>query len=239
MLTAELRQLVFPIEFHNLQELQFLVDSMTDENLDAVYGFFHLCPCPSIERLFIQVCICLCIIFGHYSSLFSRSTTNQVMLFYLDLQMRGKKEEDPVHANHAIKAMETPQDIDFSHLRVIKMTNFKGWRNEIRLLKFLLEKALCLESLIILVAPLVENGMDLVSQNKQLSESQRLAILSGQISMPPKASSQAQIILCDSSQDDKRIQPVHQGVNHEYNHSEDRYDLISSIRSGVDIQVLI
>ncbi|XP_039139784.1 uncharacterized protein LOC120277102 [Dioscorea cayenensis subsp. rotundata] len=207
MLTAELRQLVFPIEFHNLQELQLLVDSMTDENLDAVYGFFHLCPCPSIERLFIQ--------------------------------MRGKKEEDPVHANHAIKAMETPQDIDFSHLRVIKMTNFKGWRNEIRLLKFLLEKALCLESLIILVAPLVENGMDLVSQNKQLSESQRLAILSGQISMLPKASSQAQIILCDSSQDDKRIQPVHQGVNHEYNHSEDRYDLISSIRSGVDIQVLI
>ena len=56
--------------------------------------------------------------------------------------------------------------------------------------------------------------------------------------MLPKASSQARIILCESSEGDERIQPMHQGVNHEYNYSEDRFDLISSISSGVDIQVL-
>ena len=76
MLAEEIGEHVFPIGFYNLLELQLLVDSMTDENLASIYGFFHLCPCPSIERLFIQVCVDPCIIIDRYSALFPRITTN-------------------------------------------------------------------------------------------------------------------------------------------------------------------
>ncbi|KAJ0983168.1 hypothetical protein J5N97_011423 [Dioscorea zingiberensis] len=195
---SEENEQLFPIGFHNLQELQLIVDSMTDESLDDIYGFFRLCPCPFLERLFIQ--------------------------------LSGRKEEDPVHVNHAIKAMQGPQYVDFNHLEVIKLTNFKGWGNEIRLLKFLLEKALVLESLIIVTAPL--------EKNKKPSERRRLAILRGQLSKLPKASSQAHIVLCESCEDDKRCQPLHADVNPEYYYLEDRFTLALSMKIGVDLEVL-
>ena len=41
--------------FRNLRELQLLMGMMTDDNLMDVFGFFRLCECPRLEKLFIEV----------------------------------------------------------------------------------------------------------------------------------------------------------------------------------------
>ncbi|CAD5197385.1 unnamed protein product [Musa acuminata subsp. malaccensis] len=41
--------------FRNLRELQLLMGMMTDDNLMDIYGFFRLCQCPRLEKLFIEL----------------------------------------------------------------------------------------------------------------------------------------------------------------------------------------
>lgn len=41
--------------FRNLKELQLLMGMMTNDNLMDIYGFFRLCKCPRLEKLYIEV----------------------------------------------------------------------------------------------------------------------------------------------------------------------------------------
>jgi hypothetical protein len=93
--------------------------------------------------------------------------------------------------------INTP-DVVFRNLKWIKITNFKGSTVELKLVKFLIEKAIALESIF-----LVMNQCD--KSNNSLS----LRIVQGQISILPKASKDAHIVLCGSSDHDCMIRPTH------------------------------
>ncbi|KAF3325352.1 F-box/LRR-repeat protein 13-like isoform X1 [Carex littledalei] len=42
------------MELRNLLELQLVVDLTSEEHLNGIFSFFHLCPLPCLEKLFIQ-----------------------------------------------------------------------------------------------------------------------------------------------------------------------------------------
>ncbi|KAJ3674921.1 hypothetical protein LUZ60_005537 [Juncus effusus] len=44
----------FPLELRNLQELQLIMDSLSEEHLFCIFSFFHLCPSPFLEKLLIS-----------------------------------------------------------------------------------------------------------------------------------------------------------------------------------------
>lgn len=95
-------------------------------------------------------------------------------------------------------AEKDTSDIVFQNLKWIKITNFGGSPLEIKLVKFLLEKATVLESIF-----LVMNQCD--TSNDGLS----LIIVQGQLSILPKASKDARIVLCGPSDRDCTITPTH------------------------------
>lgn len=94
----------------------------------------------------------------------------------------------------------------FDHLKVIKVTNFKGSRNEMRLVGFLLQKAPILETLV-LVLPSVEE--------KNGRERLILRILRGQVSLLRKVSPTVQIILHEVGEDDG-LNPTHMEIYDDY-----------------------
>ncbi|XP_058089597.1 F-box/FBD/LRR-repeat protein At1g13570-like [Magnolia sinica] len=107
----------------------------------------------------------------------------------------------------------------FDHLKMIKFKNFHGFNQEVRLVEFFLEKAVVLESLV-LVAPnesINDNiGNDSTSQSSggvfppfHKRKKAPLSILHQQILLLPKASSNAQIFLYEYSEDDRSLQPTH------------------------------
>ena len=48
---------------HGLRELHLLMFGMANSNLADIYSFLKTCPCPQLERLFVQVSIFLPLIF--------------------------------------------------------------------------------------------------------------------------------------------------------------------------------
>jgi len=42
---------------HGLRELHLLMFGMANSNLADIYSFLKTCPCPQLERLFVQVSI--------------------------------------------------------------------------------------------------------------------------------------------------------------------------------------
>ncbi|ONK74716.1 uncharacterized protein A4U43_C03F9410 [Asparagus officinalis] len=169
------------IQLLKLQELQLLVDLMSEEELKNIFTFFQFCPAPNIEKFFIRLPV------------------------------------DPNDLNGIssdFNAFKKPQDITFNHLKVVKLNNFRGSNTEMILVKFLLQKAVILEYLVI-VAPSIdlEKGADAESTNSS-SQCKNNEIMGSQslrdkLSMLPKASPNVNIILCDFMEDDTGFNPLH------------------------------
>ncbi|PKU78134.1 F-box protein [Dendrobium catenatum] len=164
------------IELQNLQELQFLMTSMSDGYLTCFYTFFSICSSPFLEKLFIR----------------------------LPIHVEDRNEE-----KYGVSVRLNPIGLDnftFDHLKVIKVTNFKGSTNEMRMVSFLLQKAAVLETLV-LVLPFVkvENGKERLV----------LRILRGQVLLLQKAAPSAQIILHEFGEDDG-FNPTHVEIYNDY-----------------------
>ncbi|KAJ3687033.1 hypothetical protein LUZ61_016197 [Rhynchospora tenuis] len=90
-------------------------------------------------------------------------------------------------------------DIVFPNLKFIKITNFVGLSEELKLVKFFLEKAIVLESIFILIS-------DCDILNNSLSQK----IIQGQLSVIPKASKDAHIVMADCT-----LNPTHATLYHQ------------------------
>jgi FBD len=86
----------------------------------------------------------------------------------------------------------------FQNLKWIKITNFEGSPIELKLVKFLLEKAIVLESIFLVM-----------KRCDKSNDSSSLRIVQEQISILPKASKDAHVVLCGSSDHDCMINPTH------------------------------
>ncbi|XP_058089570.1 FBD-associated F-box protein At5g22730-like [Magnolia sinica] len=109
------------------------------------------------------------------------------------------------HYNTQRMVVEEPSNCIFDNLKSIKITGFKGHRNEMRLVKFLLEKAIVLEALILIV----KKDSTVYSEFTQILP---LPSLHDQLVSLPKASSDARIVLCEQSDDDNKLVPTHTEV---------------------------
>ncbi|KAJ3679439.1 hypothetical protein LUZ60_017450 [Juncus effusus] len=99
---------------------------------------------------------------------------------------------------------ENPPEESLEKLKTIKIKNYKGHRNETRLIKYLLSKSPYLKSLII-ISP--KENLDLVLEEYSNDPSKLSHFLRMQIFLLPKASKNAQIIFCEN--DEGLIQPTH------------------------------
>ena len=112
---------------------------------------------------------------------------------------------DPFIEKYLVVSEEVPPDVDFEYLKIIKLNSFKGHSNEMRLVRFLLEKAGSLESLVV-VAP---NELMGEEYNKNIMDGcpSFLHFFQLQLSRFTKASGSAQITL--SEHDDHKFRPTH------------------------------
>ncbi|WOL08852.1 F-box/LRR-repeat protein [Canna indica] len=178
-------QILFP----NLQELQLVMESMTEEHLSSIYDFLEFCPSPFLEKLFVQL---------------------------------PRDVQESVDIRHLTTARQGPPDVPFNHLKVIKINNFQGSNNEMKLVKFFLDRAIALESLVLVAPPMPQrfgerNVVDSITQVKP-KERMSLKIIQGQISMLPKASQEARILLVEFLEDDNSLSPTHKQFYSRYNY---------------------
>lgn len=106
--------------------------------------------------------------------------------------------------------VEEPSECAFNHLKTIKINGLKGHCNEMRLLKFLLEKAISLEKLVLVMAPTLSKK-DSCAQSES-TQKPLLSDLHEQLLLLPKASSGARIVMCDYSEADNSLCPIHADV---------------------------
>lgn len=111
-------------------------------------------------------------------------------------------------------SVQEPSDISFNHLKAIKLSNFKGDMGEMRLVRFLLERAVVLETMVLVTPPKTDlkgsiNHEQYNSASEAISQNNvDLIFLRGQLSLLPKTS-RANIVLCEYLQDDKALNPKH------------------------------
>nr|CAD1823519.1 unnamed protein product [Ananas comosus var. bracteatus] len=103
--------------------------------------------------------------------------------------------------------LQEPPGVPFNQLKVIKLSSFKGGNNEMRLVKFLLERAPVLEKMLIVPAPKALLKEDIISNE-----------LKSELPLLPKASPQATIVLCEhsSEEDDEALIPTHKELYCEF-----------------------
>ncbi|CAL9781902.1 unnamed protein product [Musa acuminata subsp. burmannicoides] len=111
---------------------------------------------------------------------------------------------DPYVENYLMVPKEEPPEVDFKYLKIIKINNFNGHRNEMQLVRFLLGKAGVLESLMVITSKdfMVEEYINTVDGCRD-----SLHFLQSQLSLFTKASVNAQIILSD--REDNKFIPTH------------------------------
>ncbi|KAK8960319.1 putative F-box protein [Platanthera guangdongensis] len=116
--------------------------------------------------------------------------------------------QDPKERKYGVTVMLNPLDsATMDSLKVIKVINFKGTLNEMRLVSFLLQKAIVLERMV-LVLPLVEE------RPCRGQERFFLRILRAQMSLLSKASPHAEIILHEFGEDDG-LNPTHVEIHND------------------------
>lgn len=123
-------------------------------------------------------------------------------------------------ARYNDEEVEDPSDISFNNLKVIKISNFRGRKAEMRLVGFLLQKAVYLETLVLVWPPeSAEESMDMEPSNSgpetATTRINDLVNLQVQLSLLPKAASQARILLCEHSED-LSLTPTHTEYFEEY-----------------------
>ncbi|XP_058069867.1 F-box/FBD/LRR-repeat protein At1g13570-like isoform X2 [Magnolia sinica] len=180
-LAEEYRTEDLPVTFHNLQELQLLLDWYGVSYLAYTFSFFKNCPCPCLEKLFIELPAAV---------------------------------EDPSQSDYQCEGLQTEDTLDivFDHLKVIKMNGFRGLKDEMQLVKFFLEKAIVLESLV-LVAPqeAICDMKDFASESKSVEAP--LYLLRKQLLILANASSsKTQILTCEYSDLNGALAPTHTEV---------------------------
>lgn len=144
---------------------------------------------------------------------FHSSSTN-LKFFESNMISNLKLQTNPNNAppQHLEEPIQEPAAADcvFYHLKTVKFNSFCGCENQMWLVKFLLEKAIVLESLV-LVEP--KNGIK-DSAGKDLatdaeSNETQLRLLGEQLKLLPKASAYMQIKLCKYLEDDNSLRPMH------------------------------
>ncbi|WOL15681.1 hypothetical protein Cni_G24462 [Canna indica] len=115
---------------------------------------------------------------------------------------------DPFVENFLSIPMEEPPEVDFKSLRAIKLKSFKGHKNEMKLVRFLLGKASLLETLMLITCN--ENMVEEYTKHRVGDSPEFLDFLQQQLSVFAKASVDAQIILREH--DDNNFNPTHRGV---------------------------
>ncbi|XP_039131350.1 uncharacterized protein LOC120267737 [Dioscorea cayenensis subsp. rotundata] len=122
-----------------------------------------------------------------------------------------KFHENEYHSSTQEPVVEEPSAITFNHLKVIKMNNFKGCKSEIRLVKFLLEKAIVLVDLLLVVPkkPCMEEHNSSSSGTHYYADRREIEMIHGQLVSFPKSSPGAKVVLCEYDEDDQAIIPAH------------------------------
>ncbi|KAL6850525.1 hypothetical protein ACP4OV_021152 [Aristida adscensionis] len=111
----------FTMKMPKLQELQLLMASLRDNDVDSIVTFFCFAKSPILDRLFIQ--------------LPGGEPADPGAI------------AEWVAGEHEIN--DTDDGIVLDHLTFIKVVNFRGSRCELRLLKFLMDNAPALEQLVL------------------------------------------------------------------------------------------
>lgn len=126
-----------------------------------------------------------------------------------------KISQQPDHRCCVITVVQEPSDVVFSHLKMIKLSNFNGCAAEMRLVRFLLERAVVLVSLVIVTPQKTElkESMD-VDQSDAVSEANSkdrldLMMLREQLALLPKTSAGANVIVCEYMEDYETLNPTH------------------------------
>lgn len=117
-----------------------------------------------------------------------------------------------------MQPVEETSECIFNGLHTIKINNFQGSKAEMLLVKFLIEKAVNLESLVLvyLTSSYQEEGINNMgmvstSQSQLQSCETQLRLLQDQLSILLKASSKARIVLYEQGKDESRLSPTHSG----------------------------
>ena len=172
---------------------------MTVDNLTNIYTFFRICKCPRLEKLFIEVSSSNLDVNRQdfYVSI-------QFLIHWCVLLQLPTTMNDPYVENYLMVPKEEPPEVDFEYLKIIKINNFNGHRNEMQLVRFLLGKAGVLEPLMVITSKdfMVEEYINTVDGCHD-----SLDFLQSQLSLFTKASVNAQIILSD--RDDNKLIPTH------------------------------
>ncbi|KAJ4976986.1 hypothetical protein NE237_002092 [Protea cynaroides] len=98
---------------------------------------------------------------------------------------------------------EEPLQCGFDHLKVIKMCNFRGSNVELKMVKFFLERAVVLESLVLVVLQksYAQNGLEDEAEDfgcpSNSGNETSSGLLHEKLLLLPKASSGAQIFVCE------------------------------------------
>ncbi|PIA25250.1 hypothetical protein AQUCO_12100007v1 [Aquilegia coerulea] len=118
------------------------------------------------------------------------------------------------------KEAEVPFNCTFYNLRIVKINHFRGSDSEIKLVKFFLDTAFLLETLILVAAP--DSFTDTVRNNIEDgfgafhsgAFKKTTSLLRDEMLCWPKASKDAQILLFEHSGFDTTIQPFHKHVDY-------------------------
>ncbi|TVU22530.1 hypothetical protein EJB05_32237, partial [Eragrostis curvula] len=120
--------LAFRMDLPNLQELQLLMPSLCDDDVDRIAGFFEFTRPPIMDRLFIRLS-------GGKASRARGGGGGTIV------GMAGEDEDDAYIASNS--------DLVLDHLKFIKLVNFRGTRCEVHLLEFVVSRAPALEQLVL------------------------------------------------------------------------------------------
>ncbi|KAF5205238.1 Fbd-associated f-box protein [Thalictrum thalictroides] len=110
---------------------------------------------------------------------------------------------------------EVPSDCTFSDLRIVKISYYRGSDSEKKLLKFILDNAILLETLILVAAPdsftdtVINNIEDGSGAFHSGTYKKTRSLLHDEMLRWPKASKDAQILLFEHSEFDSTIRPFH------------------------------
>lgn len=168
-----LRGFALGVDSPNLQELQLLMASLTDVDVDRIFFLFEFVDTPILDCLFIR--------------------------------LPGGEPADAcgVAAVLGDGDVVTNVDIVFEHLTFIKVVNFEGTRCELRLLRFLMNRAPALEQLVLVT----------VEEEGALGD-EEMKTVQARVSAMRTASPEARITVCRPREDDSRS-PAHTKLYHE------------------------
>ncbi|XP_047059127.1 putative F-box/FBD/LRR-repeat protein At1g66290 [Lolium rigidum] len=189
-----------PCKLHNLRELQLLMFAMSNENMDDIYVFLMNCCGPRLERLFVQLPAR-----GYQCA--SKKELSGIRIRGRDRPLEELFQVEPPEEAE----LDEDQSEAFENLMLLKMINFRGHDNEMRLVRLVLKKSTRLNQLILFTptSNLPKGSRSRKNQPKGLKKDHMDTpqFIETKVLSLRKASPNAQIIL--SEPDDSAIEPLH------------------------------